>query len=94
MTTAHIRAAIPATDPRVHPTVDMTAAECERITDRVLADESVLAVQDLVDVLTHLRWCFACRAANIGGGARGGCRACIAFVAGVRLIAKAKAVRS
>lgn len=94
MTTAQIRAAIPATDARLHPTVDMTAADCERLTDRVLADEAVLAVQDLVDVLTQLRWCFACRAANIGGGARGGCRGCIAFVAGVKLVAKAKAARA
>ncbi len=85
---------IPESDGYCSQTIELPAVVVDQITDRQLADDLALAVQDLVDALTHLRWCFACRASNIGGGTRGGCRTCIAFLAGVKLIAKAKAVRS
>lgn len=93
MITAQIRAEIPVTDPRCSATVNMSAAHVERITDRVLADELALALQDLVNALSRRRWCVDCTANNLGGGARGGCPTCIAYLQGARMVAKAQAVR-
>ncbi len=75
-------------------TINLPATVVDKITDRQLADELAIGVQDLVNAFSKLRWCFNCRASDVGGGARGGCPTCIAYLAGTRLVAKAKAVRA
>lgn len=74
-------------------TINLPADQVERMTDRALADELALAVQDLVNALSRRRWCVDCTANNLGGGSRGGCPTCIAYLNGTRVVALAQAAR-